>query len=142
MTPENLNTTELLARYDRPGPRYTSYPTALEFSDTFTAAHYEERLAMADRLADEPLSMYAHLPEAVHRIQGYDLTRQPVERSRAHGFQSVNIDLIYGLPYQTLDGFRRTLDQVITIRPERVAVYSFAFVPWIKAHMKHLPNES
>jgi len=50
--------------------------------------------------------------------------------------------LIYGLPYQTVDGFRRTLDQVLMIRPDRVAVYSFAFVPWIRAHMKHLPEEA
>jgi oxygen-independent coproporphyrinogen-3 oxidase len=79
---------------------------------------------------------------AVHRIQGYDLTRELVEGARAEGFQSVNIDLIYGLPYQSLEAFRRTLDQVLTIRPDRVAVYSFAFVPWIKAHMKHIPVEA
>ena len=61
--------------------------------------------------------------------------------ARAQGFRSINIDLIYGLPYQTIDGFSRTLDQVLTLRPERVAVYSFAFVPWMKAHMKHLPED-
>jgi oxygen-independent coproporphyrinogen III oxidase len=78
----------------------------------------------------------------VHRIQGYDLTRELVEKARGEGFHSVNIDLIYGLPYQTAEGFRQTLDRVVEIRPDRVAVYSFAFVPWIKAHMKHLPQES
>jgi oxygen-independent coproporphyrinogen-3 oxidase len=56
--------------------------------------------------------------------------------------QSVNLDLIYGLPYQTAAGFARTLEQVIELRPERVAVYSFAFVPWIKGHMRHLPATS
>jgi oxygen-independent coproporphyrinogen-3 oxidase len=54
----------------------------------------------------------------------------------------VNLDLIYGLPYQTATGFAHTLEQVISIRPERVAVYSFAFVPWIKGHMRHLPPTS
>ena len=255
-------TAELLARYDKPGPRYTSYPTAVEFSDRFTEADYRERLSAADARGAEPLSVYAHLPfceerclycgcnvvitrhrdvadqylehlllevdllagllphrrrvsqmhwgggtptyypaaelerlfrafaarfeftkdaeigievdprvttreqvtrlaalgfnrislgvqdfdpdvqRAVHRIQGYDLTRELVEGARAEGFQSVNIDLIYGLPYQSLDAFQRTLDQVIAIRPDRVAVYSFAFVPWIKAHMKHIPVEA
>ncbi|MBP1636450.1 MAG: hemN 1, partial [Acidobacteria bacterium] len=56
-------------------------------------------------------------------------------------YASVNIDLIYGLPYQDLDGFGRTLEQVIELRPDRVAVYSFAFVPWMRAHMKLLPQE-
>jgi oxygen-independent coproporphyrinogen III oxidase len=253
-------TADLLARYDRPGPRYTSYPTAVEFHPRFTDAEYRERLATADREADSPLSVYAHLPfckerclfcgcnvvitrhrdvantyldhlllevdllarhlphrrrvsqmhwgggtptyyppedlerlsrafterftftddaeigievdprvtsgaqvsllrrlgfnrismgvqdfapevqEAVHRVQSYELTHELIARSRAEGFHSVNIDLIYGLPYQTTAGFSRTLDQVITLRPERVAVYSFAYVPWIKAHMKHIPT--
>jgi len=255
-------TAELLARYDRPGPRYTSYPTAVEFHEGFTETHYRERLAAADAQADDPLSVYAHLPfcearclfcacnvvitphrevagqylehvllevdllarhlphrrrvsqmhwgggtptfyaaaglerlfrafaerfeftpdaeigietdprvtthdqivalrrmgfnrismgvqdfspevqRAVHRVQSYELTKALVDRSRGEGFESVNLDLIYGLPYQTLDGFRRTLEQVLTIRPDRVAVYSFAFVPWIKAHMKHIPQEA
>jgi oxygen-independent coproporphyrinogen-3 oxidase len=255
-------TADLLQRYDRPGPRYTSYPTALEFHPGFTERDYRERLAAADQQSEAPLSIYAHLPfceerclycgcnvvitkhrgvaaeylehvvrevdllarhlphrrevsqmhwgggtptyypaadlerlfraiaerfrftadaeigievdprvtseeqvtvlrrlgfnrismgvqdfapevqEAVHRVQSYELTRSLIERSRAEGFHSVNIDLIYGLPYQTVEGFARTLEQVITLRPERVAVYSFAYVPWIKAHMKHIPTEA
>ena len=80
--------------------------------------------------------------EAVHRVQSYEWTAELVQRARDLGFGSINIDLIYGLPYQSIDGFRRTLELVNQIRPERIAVYSFAFVPWIKAHMKHLPQES
>jgi len=259
---EAASTVELLRRFDRPGPRYTSYPTAVEFNDRFTEADYRERLAAADALTEEPLSLYAHLPfceerclycgcnvvitrqhgvsdtyldhlllevdllarhlprrrrvsqmhwgggtptyyppaelerlhrafaerfeftpdaevgievdprvttdehvvqlrrlgfnrlslgvqdfdarvqQAVHRVQGYELTRDLVQRARAEGFVSTNIDLIYGLPYQSLEAFGRTLELVLTIRPDRVAVYSFAFVPWIKAHMKHIPAEA
>lgn len=255
-------TAELLARYDRPGPRYTSYPTAVEFHEGFTEADYRSRLAAANRLGHEPLSLYAHLPfcearclfcgcnvvitrhrdvaaryleqmllevdlvarhlpdrrgvaqmhwgggtptyysaadlerlfgaiadrfdftpdaelgieadprvstheqvarlrrlgfkrlsmgvqdftpevqEAVRRVQSYELTRALVERARAEGFGSINLDLIFGLPYQTVAGFRRTLERVIGIRPDRLAVYSFAFVPWIKAHMRRLPPEA
>ncbi|MBI1796213.1 MAG: oxygen-independent coproporphyrinogen III oxidase [Candidatus Eisenbacteria bacterium] len=255
-------TAELLRRYDRPAPRYTSYPTALEFHPGFTENDYRERLAAADRQTGAPLSVYAHLPfceerclfcgcnvvitrhrdvaaeyldhvlrevdllarqlphrrrvsqmhwgggtptyypaadlerlfhafaerfqfttdaeigievdprvtsgdqiavlrrlgfnrismgvqdfaadvqQAVHRVQSYELTRSLIQRSREEGFDSINIDLIYGLPYQTIDGFTRTLEQVITLRPERVAVYSFAYVPWIKAHMKGIPTEA
>lgn len=252
---------DLLARYDRPGPRYTSYPTAVEFDERVGEETYRRTLAAADRVA-EPLSAYVHLPfceercsycgcnvvitrhrqvaekyleyldreidllaqslptrraisqmhwgggtptyysadqlervfrsiarhfaftpgaeigietdprvtsdeqlarlsglgfnrlslgvqdftprvqEAVNRVQSYDLTRHIVERGRAEGFTSVNIDLIYGLPFQELEGFGQTLEQVLTLRPERVAVYSFAFVPWMRAHMKHLPEDS
>ena len=256
------STAALLARYDRPGPRYTSYPTALEFDERFTEADYRERLAAADAHAGEPLSFYAHLPfcearclfcgcnvvitphrevaarylelvlreigllaaalphrrrvsqmhwgggtptyyapadletlfaaiaerfeftpdaeigievdprvtshehvarlralgfnrlsmgvqdfapevqSAVHRIQGVDVTRALIERARAEGYGSINLDLIFGLPHQTLAGFGRTLEEVIALRPDRLAVYSFAYVPWIKAHMKKLPQEA
>jgi len=255
-------TAEMLARYDRPGPRYTSYPTAVSFHEGFTAADYVERLSRADALANEPLSLYAHLPfcqerclycgcnviitphkavaapylaqvikeldllaahlphrrmlsqmhwgggtptyyepeqivalwkavterftftpdaeigvevdprvttfehidaltalglnrlsagvqdfdltvqEAVHRVQSFEATKALVEHARARGIKSTNLDLIFGLPYQTVASFRTTLEKVLEIRPERLAVYSFAFVPWIKGHMKHLPPES
>ena len=251
---------ELLAQYDRPGPRYTSYPTAVEFHPGFTEADYRERLATADRRAAEPLSLYVHLPfcqerclfcacsvivtphrqvaagyldpllrelellanalphrravsqlhwgggtptyyspeqlerlfevirrhfhftadpeigieadprvttgghldtlrrlgfnrlsfgvqdfspevqSAVNRIQSVFLTRRLVEAARAAGFASVNLDLIFGLPYQTMAGFARTIEEVLAIRPDRVAVYSFAHVPWIKGHMKRIPE--
>lgn len=55
-------TPELLRRYDRPGPRYTSYPTAVEFNDSIDATAYAERLACADQKPEEPLSLYIHLP--------------------------------------------------------------------------------
>jgi len=80
--------------------------------------------------------------QAVNRIQSYELTRDIISAGRELGFSSVNVDLIYGLPYQTVKGFSRTLDQVLTLQPDRVAVYSFAYVPWIRAHMKHLPAEA
>src|SRR5688572_1040637 len=66
---------------------------------------------------------------AVNRIQGIEDTRAVVEACRAHGIDSVNIDLIYGLPKQTLAGFARTLDVIAEIRPDRVAVYGYAHLP-------------
>ena len=255
-------TTALTAKYDRPGPRYTSYPTAVEFHAGVDADVYAAKLAEADAHADEPLSMYAHLPfcqerctycgcnvvitrhrdvaaqyldyldrevdllsahlprrraisqlhwgggtptyytadqlervfasiaahfsftpeaevgveidprvtsaeqlaalrrcgfnrlsmgvqdfdpevqQAVNRIQSYEMTRALLDQARALGFRSINVDLIYGLPYQTPAGFARTLDQVLTLAPDRVAVYSFAFVPWMKAHMTHIPESA
>ena len=66
---------------------------------------------------------------AVNRIQGVEETRAIIDACRANGFRSVNVDLIYGLPKQGLTGFAHTLDTVITMRPDRLAVYSYAHLP-------------
>jgi len=66
---------------------------------------------------------------AVNRIQSVEETRAVVDACRDAGFRSVNIDLIYGLPKQTADGFSRTLDTVLAMRPDRLAVYSYAHLP-------------
>ncbi|TMA34456.1 MAG: oxygen-independent coproporphyrinogen III oxidase [Deltaproteobacteria bacterium] len=68
---------------------------------------------------------------AIHRIQPVDQTARLVELSRNAGFESVNFDLIYGLPYQTVASFERTLDQLFAIGPDRIALYSYAHVTWI-----------
>jgi oxygen-independent coproporphyrinogen-3 oxidase len=243
---------DLLRRYDRPGPRYTSYPTAPQFTETF--GEPELRRAIQDSNGDpipRRLSIYAHVPfcfspcfycgcnrvitrdksradaylthlcreiaaiaplfdrdreviqlhfgggtpnflaptqlrctvdvlkrhfrfsdaadrdisieldprtvlprdigelalagfnraslgvqdfdpavqAAVNREQGVEQTRAVVDACREYGFRSVNIDLIYGLPLQTVAGFRRTLETVIGMRPDRLAVYSYAHLP-------------
>ena len=66
---------------------------------------------------------------AVNRIQSVDETRAVIDACKRHGFRSVNVDLIYGLPKQTLEGFAETLDIVTTMRPDRVAVYGYAHMP-------------
>ncbi len=252
---------ELIKKYDRPGPRYTSYPTAVEFKETFGPARYEEHLARADR-DPAPLSIYVHLPfcremcrfcgcnvvathdrtradayldqlekevaltvahlphrrhasqlhwgggtptfldekqltrcheilarhftftkdvekaveidpaittrsqietlaklgfnrismgvqdfdakvqEVVGRIQGEKETADLVKAARDNGFHGVNLDLIYGLPYQTPDTWKSTLERIVAIRPDRMAVFGFAYVPWSKPHQRLLPQEA
>ncbi len=249
---------DLLRRYDRPGPRYTSYPTAVEFHDGFREREYRERLAEATRAATDPLSLYIHLPfcrercsfcgcmviitkkhqvaaryleflarevamladalgarrqvvqyhwgggtptyltleemealhntvaqhfdvqpgaevaievdprvtspqqlallrqlgfnrvsfgvqdftpevqEAVNRIQPEALTHRLFDDARRLGFDSINIDLIYGLPLQTRHSFGRAVDAVVAMRPDRVAAYSYAHVPWIRGNQKRI----
>ena len=67
--------------------------------------------------------------QAVNRIQSFEETRQVVEAARASGFKSVCVDLIYGLPRQTVESFERTLDQVIGLSPDRLSVYNYAHLP-------------
>jgi oxygen-independent coproporphyrinogen-3 oxidase len=254
-------TLDLLRRYDRPGPRYTSYPTAVEFHEGFDEAAYREHLARAAAEREAPLSLYLHLPfceerctfcgcmviitkkrevaaryleylhreiallarhldgrrrvvqyhwgggtptylacdqmvalhktvarhfdvepgaevaievdprvtsfeqlevlralgfnrlsmgvqdftpevqEAVNRVQGEQETRALFDRARELGYVSINIDLIYGLPFQTRESFGRSVDTVVAMRPDRVAVYSFAHVPWIRGNQRRLRPE-
>ncbi len=74
--------------------------------------------------------------ETVHRIQPYEQTKAAVDLARRYGIESINMDLIYGLPYQTLESFRRTLELAYTIEPDRFAVFNYAHVPWMKKTMR------
>jgi len=254
-------TAELLAKYDRPGPRYTSYPTAVEFHDGFTADAYEGKLACAAKAEEEALSLYLHLPfcherctfcgcnviitrkhepsdrylrllheeirmvaerlgdrrevvqyhwgggtptyqsvsemqalqqvvnqhfdllpsaevaievdprvttdeqlsalrdlgfnrlsmgvqdfrpevqEAINRGQTLEETERLFKTARDLGYESINIDLVYGLPLQEVDTFRETLGDVIRLRPDRVACYSFAHIPWIRGNQRRIRPE-
>jgi oxygen-independent coproporphyrinogen-3 oxidase len=69
--------------------------------------------------------------QAVHRIQPAEMTAAVVRHARKLGFESVNFDLIYGLPYQTRESFDRTLDTLFEIGPDRIALYSYAHVTWV-----------
>ena len=66
---------------------------------------------------------------AVHRVQPYDSVRDLMVAARAIGFESINADLIYGLPLQTPESFARTVSQVAGLRPDRIALYSYAHLP-------------
>mgnify|MGYP002628540120 CR=1 FL=1 len=253
---------ELLAKYDRPGPRYTSYPTAIEFDDSMNAPVYETILANANKKADEPLSVYMHLPfceerclfcgchviisphkekavpyidmiekeidmlaarlpdrrtisqlhlgggtptyqtpkqldrlmtrffsyfqrtsnaelaievdprvtsaehidvladhgfnrislgvqdftpevqVAINRVQSVKQTQDIIDHARRRSFTGVNVDLIYGLPHQRTDTFETTVNTVIDMGADRSAVYSFAFVPWIRGHQRKLMEDN
>ena len=76
--------------------------------------------------------------EAIHRIQPREMTRQAMGWMRELGFGSINLDLIYGLPHQTPESFGETLDTVLEMEPDRLALFSYAHVPWIKPAQKIL----
>src|ERR1700746_2069164 len=254
---------EFLARYNRPGPRYTSYPTAPVWNDAFGPADLEAVHAEADA-AKTPVSLYMHLPfceslclfcacnviiqkdkrvsipyfdvlkkeiarvgaavsrerevvqfhwgggtptystpaqledlfgytrerfafspdaeigievdprvtsrehletlrrlgfnrlsmgiqdfhepvqRAINRIQPYEMTRDLIQAARGLGFDSINVDLIYGLPYQAAETFAHTVDQIMGLAPDRIALFSYAHVPWLKKQQgsfaAHLPE--
>jgi oxygen-independent coproporphyrinogen-3 oxidase len=250
---------ELIRRLDKNGPRYTSYPTADRFVDTFSANSYSEWIAK--RKTDRPLSLYFHIPfcntlcfycacnkvitkdrslsekyvqymikelsmqaallgdgqyvkqlhwgggtptflsdaqmrelmeatrkhfkmvedgeysieidprkvsdetiallaelgfnrisigvqdfdplvqQAVNRIQSEEETLQVINAARANGFKSVSIDLIYGLPKQTIAGFKATLEKVIAANPDRLSIYNYAHMPTIFMPQRRIHEE-
>ncbi|MEE2953113.1 MAG: oxygen-independent coproporphyrinogen III oxidase [Pseudomonadota bacterium] len=84
---------------------------------------------------------------AINRPQSFEATRDVVTALRASGLCTVNIDALYGLPRQTPERLMRTIDQVISLEPERVALFGYAHVPWVKTHQKmiadaDLPDEA
>ena len=79
--------------------------------------------------------------EAIHRIQPRAMTQQAMDWMRELGFGSINLDLIYGLPHQTVESFNETLDTVLEMKPDRLAVFSYAHVPWIKPAQKILEQQ-
>jgi oxygen-independent coproporphyrinogen-3 oxidase len=80
--------------------------------------------------------------EAVNRVQPESLLFNVMSWIREAGFQSVNVDLIYGLPYQTLSTFAETVKKVIALDPDRIAVFNFAYVPGLKPVQKNIPLEA
>src|SRR5690606_24492313 len=66
----------------------------------------------------------------INRLQSFERTKQTFDEARAIGYTSINADIIYGLPLQTLDSVRYTIEKVNELRPERIAFYSYAHVPW------------
>jgi oxygen-independent coproporphyrinogen III oxidase len=82
--------------------------------------------------------------KAIHRIQPYEVTRDLIATARQLGFDSINVDLIYGLPYQTAESFAHTVEQIVGLSPDRIAMFSYAHVPWLKkqqgSFVAHLPE--
>jgi oxygen-independent coproporphyrinogen-3 oxidase len=108
-----------------------------------------EHLETLRKLGFNRLSMgiqdfHADVQEAVHRIQPYEMTRDLLFAARDLGFDSINVDLIYGLPYQTAETFAHTVDQILELAPDRIALFSYAHVPWLKKQQgsfaAHLPE--
>lgn len=74
--------------------------------------------------------------KVIHRVQPYEMTKNAIDLARQKGIKSINTDLIYGLPYQTLESFKETLRLALTLDVDRFAIFNYAHVPWIKKSMR------
>lgn len=76
--------------------------------------------------------------EAIGRVQPRDMVQSAVTTAREEGFGGINLDLIYGLPYQTPDRFAATVDDSLAMGPDRIACFGYAHVPWMRAHQRRI----
>ena len=99
-------------------------PRAMQISDIKTLAELGfNRMSMGVQDFD------LKVQQAVNRVQSFEMTRDMIEEARQYGFKSINLDLIYGLPFQTKSTFEKTLEQVIEISPDRISVFNYAHLP-------------
>jgi oxygen-independent coproporphyrinogen-3 oxidase len=80
--------------------------------------------------------------EAINRVQPMSVNRHMVEMLRAEGITALNLDLMYGLPYQTEDHIRTSVSEALSLGPSRIALFGYAHVPWMKTHMKMIKEET
>jgi oxygen-independent coproporphyrinogen-3 oxidase len=84
----------------------------------------------------------AQVQDAINRRQPYATTAAAVEMLRGHGIDRINLDLMYGLPYQTAEGVADTVSKTVALAPDRISLFGYAHVPWMKPHQRRLPQEA
>lgn len=142
-TPTFLSEDQIVRLFNMIRARFDFAPgaeVAIEVDPKVTSG---EQIDLLGRLGFNRMSMGVQdfdpgVQDAINRIQTVDETRATVERARKAGFRGINFDLISGLPRQTPESWARTLDQVIELSPDRLAIYAFAFLPELRPHQKRL----
>ena len=148
-TPTYLTPSQMEQLFSFARERFTFAPDAeigIEVDPRVTSREHLETLRRLgfNRLSLGIQDFHPEVQEAIHRVQPYEATRDMISYARELGFDSINVDLIYGLPYQNAERFRTTVSQVLTLAPDRVAMFSYAHVPWLRkqqgAFQTHLPE--
>lgn len=144
-TPTALPARSMRAIMNRLRDRFALTPSAevaVEVDPrTLTAEHIEALAAMGtNRVSLGVQDFNPTVQKAIGRMQSYELTAGCVAQLRAAGIDAINLDLIYGLPHQTIEGVAETVAQAMELNPARVAVFGYAHVPWMKKHQALLPE--
>lgn len=115
-------------------PSRTDFEASIEVDPRRTTAQQLEALRALgfNRVSLGVQDFNERVQKLINRFQPYSVTENITKAARDLGYESVNFDLIYGLPAQDLEMMERTLEQTLRLRPDRIAFYSFALVPWIK----------
>ncbi|MEB3329819.1 MAG: oxygen-independent coproporphyrinogen III oxidase [Candidatus Sericytochromatia bacterium] len=138
-TPTHLSSAQIERLFGALTSHFRLAPGAEVSLELHPAVTSFEQLATLRRLGFNRVSMGIQdfdpkVQATVNRIQPFEVTRDLIAECRALGFLSVNTDLMYGLPHQTPEGFDATLDRVEALAPDRLALFNYAHVPWLKKH--------
>jgi oxygen-independent coproporphyrinogen-3 oxidase len=136
-TPTYLNASQLEELFRRAKELFPFAPDAEIGVEIDPRVTREDQLIALRRMGFNRISMGIQdfnplVQKTVRRIQPYEQTKAVFDLCRSLAFESVNIDLIYGLPHQTAESFRDSVEKVIGLGPDRVAMFSYAHVPWLK----------
>lgn len=136
-TPTYLNASQIEQLFSYTKERFDFAPDAEIGVEIDPRVTQELQLSTLRRLGFNRISMgiqdfNPEVQKKVRRIQPYELTKAIFDACRSLAFESVNIDLIYGLPLQTPESFLDSVEKVIGLGPDRVAMFSYAHVPWLK----------
>lgn len=142
-TPTFLTLEQMRRLWEAITSRFEVLPNAEAAVEIDPRVTSSEQLRLLRELGFQRLSLGIQdfdpqVQEAVRRVQTAVETRALVRECRALGFTSLNFDLIYGLPQQNLGSWSATLEQVLSMRPDRIAIYSFAYLPDMRPHQKRL----
>jgi len=142
-TPTFLNESEIEELYGMISRHFTIEPDAEIAIEVDPCVTSKEQLKVLRDLGFNRISMGVQdfnpsVQEAVHRVQDAKLTVDLMDYARSIGFSSVNLDFIYGLPRQTVESFSETVKKIIELSPDRIALFSYARVPWLKPHQKKI----
>lgn len=85
---------------------------------------------------------HPEVQKAINRIQTFEQTKSVIDAVRARGVASVNCDILYGLPYQTVETLEKTVTDIVSLAPDRIALFGYAHVPWMKKHQTMIPEEA
>lgn len=136
-TPTYISPQQIEDLYSYIEARFSISPTAEVSIEIDPRVTTDEHCRALRRVGFNRLSMGIQdfdplVQKTIHRVQPYEETRRLFDYCRGIGFESINIDLIYGLPHQTAESFGDTVDKIVAMKPDRIAVFSYAHVPWMK----------
>ena len=123
---------------------FTNFSSTCEISCEIDPRHFnEEQMEILhscgfNRISFGVQDFDTKVQQHINRIQPLELVSNSIKLARKYGIQSINFDLIYGLPYQDTKSFARTLDSVVGLSPERLAIFNYAHVPWVKKTMRKI----
>lgn len=147
-TPTSLTEEQFERLFTKIHTHFTLTPDAevsIEIDPRTVTLDHGQKLAFLRQLGFTRVSfgvqdLDPEVQEAVRRRQSEEMTLSTYEKARTLGFSGINIDLIYGLPLQTPATFAKTAEKLLLMKPDRIAFYSYAKVPWLKAHQKAIPD--